>query len=315
MEPFLFFVGCGRSGTTLFRAIFDSHPSFSIPGESHFIVHLLPKRHRYETPAGFQLEAFLTDLVSHPRFQLWGLADEQVETALAEDPPSTLAEAIRTVFGAYARAQGKDRYGDKTPGYVSHLLNLARLFPEARFAHIIRDGRDVALSYLDVSFGPETVEAAALHWRRMVERGRRAGARLGSHRYVEVRYEDLLSDPEGTVRFLCRFIGLDFHPSMFRYTERSAEVAKGSAFPEAHTRLGLPPTKGLRDWRTQMTVEDLIAFELLTGDLLAELGYESVGERPTVRARARTTARRLRIEARRLAHGVGKRRGIIGAGR
>lgn len=94
---------------------------------------------------------------------------------------------------------------------------------------------------------------------------------------------------------------------MFRYPERAAEVARGSAFPEEHGRLVLPPTKGLRDWRTQMSMEDVTAFELLAGDLLTDLGYERAVERPRVRARARATRRRLHIEARRLVHGVGKR--------
>ncbi|MGH2652578.1 MAG: sulfotransferase family protein [Actinomycetota bacterium] len=310
MEVFPFFVGCGRSGTTLFRAIFDSHPDLAIPGESHFIVHLAPNGRRYESGARFDVEAFLADLLPHPRFRLWGLGDHQVRLALQERPPRTLPDAIRTVFATYATAEGKARYGDKTPGYVSHLSRLASLFPEARFVHIVRDGRDVALSYLDVSFGPATAEGAALHWRRLVERGRRAGAPLGADRYVEVRYEDLLDDPEATIRSLCDFIHLEFHPLMLRYPERAAEVARGSAFPEAHGRLALPPTKGLRDWRTQMTVKDVTSFELLAGDLLTDLGYELAGERPGVGARARTRARRLQIEARRLAHGVGKRAGI-----
>jgi hypothetical protein len=314
MVAFPFFVGCGRSGTTLFRAIFDSHPDLAIPGESHFIVHLLPKRQRYERDGRFDTEAFLADLLPHPRFRLWNLPEEAVRLALERDPPPSLAQAIRATFGLYAASQGKSRYGDKTPGYVSHLTSLAALFPEARFVHILRDGRDVALSYLDVSFGPSSAEGAALHWRRVVERGRRAGARLGPGRYLQVRYEDLLAHPEAVTRSMCRFLDLEFHPAMFRYPERAAEVARGSAFPEAHGRLALPPTKGLRDWRTKMYKKDVAAFELLAGDLLAELGYELAGGRLTVRERARTTARRLRIEARRLAHGVGKRAGIT-AGR
>jgi Sulfotransferase family len=307
MDVFPFFVGCGRSGTTLFRAIFDSHPNLAIPGESHFIVHLAPNRRRYETGAGFDVEALLADLLPHPRFRLWGLAEDRVRTALRERPPSNLADAVRTVFAEYAAAQGKGRYGDKTPGYVSHLPLVAALFPEARFVHILRDGRDVALSYLDVSFGPDTLERAALHWKRFVERGRQAGSRLGPDRYVEVRYEDLLGDPEQIVRSLCGFIDIEFQPGMFRYPERAAEVASGSAFPEAHGRLALPPTKGLRDWRSQMSANDVAAFELLAGDLLSDLGYERSMARAGMRARARAAGKRLSIEAGRVVHGIGKR--------
>jgi hypothetical protein len=311
MLPFPFFVGSGRSGTTLFRAIFDSHPDLAIPGESHFIVHLLPKRYRYERAAGFDVTAFLADLLPQPRFRMWGLVDEDVRSALERDPPSTFADAIRKVFGMYAASRGKPRYGDKTPGNVSHLPELAALLPEARFVHIIRDGRDVALSYLEVSFGPDTVERGAIHWAKMVDRGRRAGARLGPDRYIEVRYEDLLDDPNTTVRSVCAFIELEVHPHTLRYPERAAAVASGSAFPEAHGRLMLPPTKGLRDWRRQMPPRDVAAFELLAGDLLADLGYERSLERAGIGVRARVTGSRLRIQARRLVHGVGKRTRLL----
>jgi hypothetical protein len=307
MELFPFFVGCGRSGTTLVRALFDSHPHLAIPGESHFIVHLVRNRDRYEAPGAFATDAFLADLLPHPRFRLWMMAEEEVRAAMRDDPPGTFPEAIRQVFALYAAGRNKVRYGDKTPGYVSHLPLLAGLFPEARFVHILRDGRDVALSYLDVSFGPKTVEQAATHWKRFVERGRRAGIRLGSERYREVRYEDLLDDPEGTVRSMCEFLNVEFHPNMFLYPKRARDVARGSAFPEAHGRLALPPTKGLRDWRTQMAREDIAVFEVLAGDLLLALGYERAVERPTVGQRARAARRWLRVEAGRVAHGVSKR--------
>jgi Sulfotransferase family len=304
---FPFFVGSGRSGTTLVRAMFDSHPHLAIPGESNFISAMGKNRHRYEKGDGLDTEAFLSDLLAHPRFRLWGVPEDAVRDSFAESPPGDFADGIRRAFELYAARQGKSRYGDKTPGYVMHLPLLAKLFPEARFVHIIRDGRNVALSYLEVSFGPESLEQAALRWRRFVDRGRRTGARLGLTRYLEVRYEDLIEDPEGTVKSMCRFLDVGFDPQMFRYPERATEVAQGSAFPEVHGHLGLPPTKGLRDWRTQMSRDDLATFEILAGDLLSDLGYERAVRRPGIGSRARATGKRLRLEAGRVRHRLRKR--------
>jgi Sulfotransferase family len=308
---FPFFVGSGRSGTTLVRAIFDSHPHLAIPGESNFISAMGKNRHRYETDDGLATEAFLSDLLAHPRFRLWGVPEDAIRTSFAESPPGNFADGVRRAFELYAAQKGKSRYGDKTPGYVMHLPLLARLFPEARFVHIIRDGRNVALSYLEVSFGPESIEQAALRWRRFVARGRRTGARLGPKRYLEVRYEDLIEDPEETVQTMCQFLDIRFDPQMFRYPERATEVAQGSAFPEVHGHLGLPPTTGLRDWRAQMSANDLTTFEILAGDVLSEMGYERAVTRPGISKRARATGKRLRLETARVRRRLGKRSRMV----
>ena len=125
------------------------------------------------------------------------------------------------MFALYTSRQGKARYAEKTPINVLHIELLADVFPEARFIHLIRDGRDVALSYLDTDFGASSLPEAAVQWRRFVRKGRRSGARVGAHRYQEVRYEDLVADPDTVLRSLCEFIDLPFDPSMLRYHERA----------------------------------------------------------------------------------------------
>lgn len=300
---FPFFVGCGRSGTTLLRVMFDSHPDMAIPHESYFVVSFGRNHRRYERRQGFDLERFLDDLLRHRWFTRWGLGTEEVREGLGRKAPATLADAIRTVFGLYALRQGKLRYGDKTPSYVLNLPLLSRLLPEGRFVHIVRDGRDVALSLLDVDFGPDTIEEAALFWKRHVERGLRAGRALGESRYREVRYEKLVTDPEATLRELCDFLGVDFDDAMLRYHQRAQRVVRDFPRPLEQRHLLQPPTSGLRDWRTQMTASDLARFEALAGDTLEGLGYErSVGRLPIgllLAARRREAALQAQRAARR----------------
>jgi hypothetical protein len=218
------------------------------------------------------------------------LDEEEIRAALDLSAPRTYSDAIRALYARYAQRQGKRRYGDKTPIYVLHVAFLAGLFPEAKFVHVIRDGRDVALSYLDASWGPDTVEKAAWYWKRAVRRGRRDGGEIGPARYMEVRYEHLLEDTQAHVRAVCAFIGIDFTPSMLRYYENADALLSG--IPPAqveHQNLRRPPTKGLRDWRHQMSRRDIAVFESIAGDLLSDLGYETVFTRPSlpIRARAR----------------------------
>jgi hypothetical protein len=132
----------------------------------------------------------------------------------------------------------------------------------------------VVLSFSELDWGPTSAIEGALRWRNWVEAGREAGKELGSERYKEIRYEDLVADPERVLRGLCAFLALDYEGSMFDYVERAEEIIAPNYYPEGHARIRLPPTAGLRDWRTQMKREDLVKFELVAGDVLEELGYE-----------------------------------------
>jgi hypothetical protein len=306
-SPFPFIVGVGRSGTTLLRAILDTHPSIAIPGESHFIPAMATRRRRYETAKGLRSGRFLEDVDRYHWFRRWELPVERVVESLRREPPLTLSDAIRRLFEVYAAERGKTRYGDKTPAYINHIPTLAGLFPEARFVHLMRDGRDVALSRLDHPTMSRTLPELAILWRRGVEKGRRAGRRLGPRRYLEIRYEDLVSTPEEVTRLVCRFLELPFDPVVLRYHERASEIIKPIPHPESHSRVHLPPTKGLRQWRSQMSREEIILFDSLAGELLEDLGYARAGYQPSLRESLAARRRRLIFEVHRVMRAARKR--------
>lgn len=296
MQPFLFIVGKGRSGTTLVRAMLTSHPDLAIPPETHFIVPLAENRKVALDGGLVDLEAFMTRLQAHPGWGRMGIPFEDLERDLTTDPPSTYSDAIRRLFELYARREGKSRYGDKSPGQVLSIDTLALLFPEARFVHVVRDGRNVMLSNLETDFGPASVVEGALVWRRLVLEGRRSGASLTPARYCEVRYEDLLGDPETELARLCAFASLDYDEEMLRYFERADKMGASAAH---HRNLRLPPTKGLRDWRTQMSTRHIAMFETLAGDALEEFGYEHSSGALSARGRAELGALWMSFQTRR----------------
>jgi hypothetical protein len=297
-DVFPFIVGCARSGTTLLRAMFDAHSEIAIPGESYFAVWLGRRRGRYETPDGFDTERFLGDLLPDHWFRHWGVADADVRAALDAASPATFPDAVRAVYRCYAVTHGKTRYGDKTPTYVRYIPVLARDFPESVFVHLVRDGRDVALSLLDAPWGPQTFADAALHWRDNVAAGRRAGRALGVARYCEVRYEDLLADPEREARMLCRFMGIAYEPAMLAYAERADEMISRLPDPREHANLRLPPTVGLRDWRRTMPEAQVQLFDALAGPALRQFGYEPGPAPPDGDTRVKAAYARARWRAR-----------------
>src|SRR5262245_26755719 len=155
---FPFIVGCGRSGTTLLQAMFDSHPRMAMAFKSYFIQDFASAQRRYEWPNGFAAGEAIEYLVTHYCFTRWGIDQRVVQEAFETVRPENLPDLLRTAFAIYAVSQGKTRYGDKSNRYAdgTNMRMLADLFPEARFVHLIRDGRDVALSYLDVEWGPKS---------------------------------------------------------------------------------------------------------------------------------------------------------------
>ena len=243
----------------------DSHPQLAIPPESHFLGTLLREQ--------LSPTVFLEVLKRHERFVKWDLPIEEVAKAYEAEGVDDAPSAIRTLYATYAARQGKPRWGDKTPGYVRRIAELGELLPEAHFIHIIRDGRDVVTSWMSTPFSPDTVEEAAEKWKRFVGKGRSGGAKVGS-RYLEVRYESLVTDPEPVLREISDFIQLPFDPAMLDHTKRAKDIIASARNPAIHQRLEQPPTPGLRDWRREMDPDDLRRFESVAGDLLSELGYE-----------------------------------------
>ena len=268
--PPLLLLGVRRSGTTLLRVMLDRHSELAVPDESYFVPQLADRHLRRVDP-----DEFVDDLRRLNTLAEWDVPLNKVRVRLS--PAMPIGAAIATVYAVYAEEQGKRRWGDKTPMYMQNLRLLEKLFPDALFVHLIRDGRDAALSFLELPAGlvtetwmhPRTPAEFACQWRTEVAAARRLGQRIGS-RYLEVRYEELVGDVEGVLRRICDFAWLGYEPAMADY----AGNVDVSAKPHQQ-RLREPPTKGVRDWRKQMSPADVSAFEHVAGDLLRKLGYKT----------------------------------------
>jgi len=299
----LVLLGVSRSGTTLLRVILDRSLGIAIPDESFFIP-VLARRH------GGRIRAarFLDDLRRLPTLAAWGLGADDIAPRVRDG--MDVGSAIAAIFEAYAERAGKPRWGDKTPMYMRHLPLLERLFPTSQYVHLIRDGRDAATSFLQMPTGtytrtwahPKSAAAFACLWRTEVSAARALGRRAGGERYHEVRYEDLVADPERIVRDICAFARLPYEQAMLEYAG-SVDV---SAKPHQQ-RLRSSPTAGVRDWRRELPEHEARAFELVAGDLLGELDYPLLsppGRVPGPRARLALAGYRARLGAWNLAAAV-----------
>ena len=290
-SPPLLVLGVRRSGTTLLRVMLDRHPELAVPDESYFIPQLADRQRSH-----VDVEAFLDDLRRLPTIREWEIPLDEVRARLRPGMP--LGEAVGAVYETYASRRGKQRWGDKTPMYMQRLPLLERLFPDARYVHLVRDGRDTAVSFLSMPAGivtrtwahPETAGEFACQWRTELDAARALGARVGD-RYLETRYEKLVADPGGELRRICDLAGLEFDPAMLEYPGK-VDVS-GKPHQQSLTKA---PTAGLRDWRSELSPSDVDAFEEVAGDLLRELGYgadhrtSAAGRRKLAWYRARVSA-------------------------
>jgi Sulfotransferase family len=290
-----FIVANPGSGTTLLRMMLDAHPDLAIPPETHFVPDLIERareirRANDRKPTGAELAA---EIASSRRWADFHLSQAELADRMSGRRGEAGAKAaIRAFYGLYAEAQGKTRWGDKTPDYLRSIRRIGRTLPEARFVHLVRDGRDVALSrrrWRERADGKErSIEAWASQWRRWIATARKQAADVDH--YVEIRYEDLVADTEPTLRRVCEFAELDFRPEMLDYHERAAERlgeldrslpaeggkgARGAGHRRAkHALTSAPPQEEkVQAWRREMSQDERREFEAEAGDLLVELGY------------------------------------------
>ena len=277
-DPF-FVIGAHRSGTTLLRYMLSSHPRLYLPPESEFIPALFgqsPTR-TFTRPESRRILRKIFRL----RFvREWRGAPADIDDLVPEGETVTPARLVNALFTAYAEQHGAQRWGDKTPTYTSHVDLLHCIFPGAKFIHLIRDGRDVALSVLDTWGQRAHVDLlfAAHTWKRRVTEARRSADQLRPELFLDLRYEDLVVDPEPPLHRICHFLGEDFHPNMLRFDLTAEESIQEGGFHDA-VRKSLTSNRVER-WRREMSPSDLRVFEAVAGPNLTDLGYEVVGHGP-----------------------------------
>lgn len=274
----IFIVGAPRSGTTLLQYMLRSHPRLSLPtGESHFFIPLYRDAEKYGDLSHLEnvravLEAmyrqsadFLETDLHGMKFDVASLAEE-----LHREGRNTMPAIIAGLLEKNASGEGKVRWGDKTPYYVLHLPKIMEWFPDAQIIHIVRDGRDCALSMAGRKhdFGVYNTYHAAKYWQQYVEVGQTEGRKLGSNVYFELRYCDLLGEPEKMMRSVCAFLGEEYFDSLIHFQKATDPNAKTPLLKKDLQ------SDNRYKWKSLMTHDQIRVFESAAGDTLRHCGYK-----------------------------------------
>lgn len=270
-RPF-FILGAQRSGTTLLRLMLNAHSRMAVPFESNFIPYMYRRIDEFGDLAQEANLRRLLDEIAANRFVKRGQLLPDAEDVVRRRP-TTYAEVVDAIFSVLAERQHKVRWGDKTPGYEVALDELWHLFPQALFIHLVRDGRDVALSHRRVSFRSSNLLKAAADWQRRTELAHKMGSMIPQS-FLEIRYEDLVRSTETTLRAICNFLGEDFEPPMLEHHERAKEAMPEDALKWHASSVSKVDESKVFEWKTQMSIADRCIFDDIAGSTLELFGYE-----------------------------------------
>jgi hypothetical protein len=269
----IFVVGCPRSGTTMVQLMLHAHARIAIPPESRFLLAAYHRRHAWGDLRDDERRRELAEwIVATESFGDLGLDPARTVKSIVAAPP-TLGSALGTVFRLYAQRFGKPRWGDKRPAYLRHLPEILRLFPDAQIINIVRDGRDCVASLKEAPWSPSEFGRLIDFWARSADASLRARRTYGPDVYHQVRYEDLVADPERHLRELCAFLREDYDPAMAE-PSRQAKVAVPT-YKTWHTLTHQAvTTERVRSWQARLTAEEIARCESVFGPRLQRFGYE-----------------------------------------
>lgn len=284
----IFIGGCGSSGTTLLRKILNAHSRIAIGEE----MSVFDRPAMYSLPFDDLKKAIRSgDFTKFERGQVFNIrfSDGRTYCGLAShgNGPKhyhnhkfvvetlgmfdTTRQFMTNYFEVYAQKSGKARWGEKTPNNIFCVRDIWKMFPGSKFIHVLRDPRDVCLSLIQRrNFHPYV---AVYRWIASINAAMSVDIH-GSKDYFEVRYEDLVTDPENVVRAVCRFIGEEFEEGMLTdYFEQGREFDDtGMDYAESEIT-----TRQVGKWKTA----DLGLVGIIqagTWPYIAGLGYELSNE-------------------------------------
>lgn len=256
--------GCGRSGTTLLRMMLDSHGCICCGPESSV----------------FRRRAIDPDALAD-RF---GFA--HAELRLVHAAADSRQAFIEAFAGLCMQRAGKRRWAEKTPRNISRIGEIFRFIPEARFVHVLRDGRDVACSLrthprhavVEGKLVPRDtwrpIAGCARRWVRDIEGSRRW---WNDPRFHVVRYEDLVLDPRPVLERLMDFIGEGWDEAMLAHAATDSVYRDAMHFAQNPEALGAVNTSSLNRWQRDLDARDKRTVKRIAGRLLIELGYAADG--------------------------------------
>lgn len=284
----VFMIGTQRSGSNLLRLMVNQAPTIAAPHPPHILERftpLLPAYGDLQHEANFQ--RLIDDVVRLVEVNpvSWGVRFDRADIR-RRCRDNSLVAVFGAVMDHMAEGHGKPDWMCKSLANVHFLPEIERCFGEdARYLYLYRDGRDVCLSFLKAVVGEKTAYHVAAQWHTEQQLALECGRRVPASQYLALSYEELTTNPESTLKLLCRWLGIEFNPAMLEFHE-SEEANKTAASGKLWENVKKPVmATNCKKWLKGMTTEQIVDFESVAGQSLTDLGYalEFVGKQQPAR--------------------------------
>jgi hypothetical protein len=282
-QNLFFIVYKARSGSTYLADILARHPDIGIAPESNFVLAL------WNWSGGgskvvvtrAQLTEVLNLVYSESKFRTWGIDKATLFDELLTCLPLSVGDLARQIISIYCRQRypGSRIYGLKKGAYIRHIPSLLKLFLDAKLIHIIRDGRAVFASskkatHSETGLPFETNPSlSALHWKHTVSIFDQYREKEFA---LEVKYEELLREPEKTLGEILSFLRVynkDF-PVRALLEPHHESLLVHERYAHLHPNVGkLPQLSRISTWQQELSQSEIKAFERMVGSALLDKGY------------------------------------------
>jgi hypothetical protein len=275
----IFIVGANRSGTTLLRLLLNAHSRIAIPEELTYFQSEMAgvPISDWRSPSISQetYDDLLTTFLERDCAPLATDLDlSDLKRELSAKGPVDLRHPYQHVLERWADAQGKPRWGEKTPGNLFFVDILHEMFPTAQFIHVVRDPRDGVLSMERVDFCPDSIFLNAMSRHKHAQVATRMKAVVPSDHWKTIRYEDLVTDTEDVLQGLCRFLGEAFEPDMLSFHRQSERYMKAEAASSFNATATQPvTTTRMQKWTDQLSDREIAIIEQICGPEMQTHGY------------------------------------------
>lgn len=274
----IFIIGYERSGTTLLMAMLGCHPRIAVPEVGWLFPRIYPWRYTYgDLSIDSNFRTMGAEMLFGLNQPLWGMSlnpATAVDEIISMAPERSFAGIYTAMHLRYAREFGnKPRWGQKTPNNLFFVPQILENFPKAQFIFITRDGRDASATSINSAFGAGNIYGAAHTWNFANTFIKPFRKKYDSSTWFDVRYEELVREPEEILKKICDFVDEKYYPQMLEFHKTPIGIQRGKQ--RDHAPLGHPVSdRHVGIYKHLLSIRDQQIYAAIAGETHKEAGYE-----------------------------------------
>ncbi len=282
---FFFIIGRPRSGTTLLRTVMDAHPQTKIPLESQFVLNMYSQFRNKKWNKKTKIE-FIQLIKPQRKISAWQLNWNDVTRTFLETDIQSYQQAVLILYQKFYSVFPKEKiiyFGDKTPSYSFQsyfIKTLMKIFPEAKFIHLIRDYRANASSVKKFEFSAPIVSLISTRWKISLKHITKI-KKTHPDKWHTVKYENFVDNPLEELKKIEQFLGIDHHPEAleyYKYEKKAFELFSDvDGYKKFHANLFKPISNAYKDsWKEKLSEQEIKICDTAVGKWGKKVGYEPI---------------------------------------